>query len=81
MNWSGMFIPLQKPELITDDRLAKSDYQGAVSAGLSGLLLRRLGPDGEGERKEPDEDLTGVHVVSGLTDVVDWVVKNNDTHV
>ena len=32
------------------------DYDGARAYGLSALLLRRSGPDGESERKEDDEE-------------------------
>ncbi|KZT08495.1 HAD-superfamily hydrolase [Laetiporus sulphureus 93-53] len=54
-----------------------ADYNGARAAGLSALLLRRLGPAGEGETKEDDEDLRGVEVVSGLGEVVEWVERRN----
>ena len=54
-----------------------SDYQGAAACGLHALLVRRPGPEGEEERKEPDEDLSGVQVVSGLGQVVDWVQRRN----
>lgn len=50
-----------------------SDYYGAKACGLSALLVRRSGPDGEAERKESDEDLTGVEVVRSLREVVEWV--------
>ncbi|KAK7687114.1 hypothetical protein QCA50_009616 [Cerrena zonata] len=48
----------------------KADYHGAQKAGLRALLIRRPGPDGEGEHKEADEDLNNVDVVTSLVDVV-----------
>ncbi|KAH9915681.1 HAD hydrolase subfamily IA REG-2-like protein [Fomitopsis serialis] len=54
-----------------------ADYYGAEESGLDALLVRRPGTDGEGEAKEPDEDLSGVAVVSGLAQVVDWVHHKN----
>ncbi|KZT65942.1 HAD-superfamily hydrolase [Daedalea quercina L-15889] len=54
-----------------------ADYYGAKESGLEALLVRRPGPEGEGEAKEPDEDLTGVTVVPSLAKVVDWVQRRN----
>jgi len=54
-----------------------ADYYGAKESGLDALLVRRPGADGEGEAKEADEDLSGVAVVSGLAQVVDWVQHKN----
>lgn len=51
----------------------KSDYQGARATGMHALLLRRAGPEGDGERKEEGENLQGVHVVNDLWGVVKWV--------
>ncbi|PCH43537.1 HAD hydrolase IA REG-2-like protein [Wolfiporia cocos MD-104 SS10] len=51
----------------------QADYHGACGSGLSALLVRRPGPDGMDENKEPDEDLTGVQTVPGLAHVVEWV--------
>ena len=53
-----------------------SDYHGASKAGVQALLLRRPGHDGEGEQKEEGEDLTGIKVVSGLREVVEWIQSN-----
>ena len=39
-------------------------------------MVRRPGVDGEGEHKEPEEDLSGVSVVHGLSEVVDEVLKS-----
>ena len=52
-----------------------SDYFGATSAGLRALLLRRPGPEGEGEHKEPGEDLTNVVTVASLDQVVHCAVN------
>ena len=46
-------------------------------AGIHPFLLRRLGPEGEGERKEPNEDLCNVRTVQGLEDVVQWILDKN----
>lgn len=62
-----------------DAREPSSDYHGARAAGIHALLLRRPGPEGEGERKEEGEDLAGVEVVNGLQDVVQWVASRNNT--
>ncbi|KAG2150473.1 HAD-like domain-containing protein [Suillus clintonianus] len=51
----------------------ESDYHGARAAGMHALLLRRAGPEGDGERKEEGEDLQGVQVVNDLWGVVKWV--------
>lgn len=51
----------------------ESDYNGARAAGMHALLLRRAGPEGDGERKEEGENLQGVHVVNDLWGVVKWV--------
>lgn len=40
---------------------------------MHALLVRRLGPDGEGEQKEADENLTGVEIVKNLSEVVAWI--------
>ena len=52
------------------------DYLGASNVGIRALLVRRLGAEGEGEHKEPGEDLTGVSVIRGLSEVVDEVLKS-----
>lgn len=52
------------------------DYLGASNVGIKALLVRRPGVEGEGEHKEPGEDLTGVSVVRGLSEVVDLVLKS-----
>ena len=53
------------------------DYYGAKACGLSALLLRRPGPDGEAEMKEDGEDLSQVDVVPNLLEVVEWVKRKN----
>ncbi|PFH51562.1 hypothetical protein AMATHDRAFT_142395 [Amanita thiersii Skay4041] len=55
------------------------DYQGATSAGMHALLLRRLGPEGEQAHKETDESLSNVHVINGLSEVVNFVRHQNRT--
>ena len=55
-----------------------SDYFGAAGAGISALLVRRPGVEGEGEQKEPGEDLTGISVVHGLSEVVDQVLRSRE---
>lgn len=51
----------------------KSDYHGALAAGMQALLIRRPSPDGDQEHKKAGEDLRNVRVVSSLDDVVEWV--------
>ncbi|KAH7888594.1 HAD-like domain-containing protein [Phlebopus sp. FC_14] len=53
------------------------DYHGARAAGMESLLLRRPGPDGEGEHKETGENLHGVTVVPNLWAVVGWIRQQN----
>ena len=52
------------------------DYFGASNVGIRALLLRRPGVDGEGEHKEPGEDLTRVSVIRGLSEVVGEVLRS-----
>ena len=52
------------------------DYFGASNVGIRALLLRRPGVDGEGEHKEPGEDLRGVSVIRGLSEVVGEVLRS-----
>ncbi|KAJ3488090.1 hypothetical protein NLI96_g3084 [Meripilus lineatus] len=52
-----------------------ADYKGATEAGLTALLVRRPAPEGDEERKDPDEDLNGVEVVSCLQQVVQRISK------
>ncbi|KAG1716631.1 hypothetical protein ID866_509 [Astraeus odoratus] len=56
------------------------DYYGARDAGMHALLLRRPGPDGEGEHKEEGEDLRDVRVAPSLFAVLDWVKQRNGGH-
>lgn len=51
------------------------DFHGAKKARFEARLLRRPGPDGEQERKEPDEDLTTVEVIRGLGEVLNIVAR------
>ncbi|KAI0690180.1 HAD hydrolase subfamily IA REG-2-like protein [Cerioporus squamosus] len=52
------------------------DYHGAKACGLKALLVRRSGPEGEGEHKEPGEVLTSVHVIPELSRVVDLIQQS-----
>ena len=58
----------------SNPRVASSDYVGASNVGIRPLLVRRLGSEGEGENKEPGEDLVGVSVIRSLSEVVDQVL-------
>lgn len=53
----------------------ESDYHGARAVGMHALLLRRAGPEGDGERKEEGENLQDVQVVNDLWGVVKWVER------
>lgn len=76
MNSSGLCTPFL-PGTEEGTHATYSDYQGAKASGLHALLLRRPGPEGEEEHKEPGEDLTNVEVVPSLGHVVEWVRKRN----
>ena len=39
------------------------------------MLIRRLGPEGEGERKKADERLDGVHVIHSLGEILGWTER------
>jgi len=52
----------------------QADYVGASTAGISALLVRRPGSEGEGEHKEPSEHLVGVSVIRSLSEVVHHVL-------
>jgi hypothetical protein len=59
-----------------------SDYIGADNAGLHALLLRREGPDKEGELKDTGLDFRTIKrlkVVEDLYSVLAWVEKTNKT--
>jgi len=47
---------------------------------MHALLLRRVGPEGDGERKEAGENIQDLHVVSDLWGVVKWVEQRNRGH-
>ncbi|KAH7913171.1 HAD-like domain-containing protein [Hygrophoropsis aurantiaca] len=53
------------------------DYNGAQSAGMEALLIRRPGPEGESERREDGENIQGLSVVNDLWGVVEWVKAHN----
>ncbi|EGO25616.1 hypothetical protein SERLADRAFT_369015 [Serpula lacrymans var. lacrymans S7.9] len=53
------------------------DYHGARAANMHALLIRRPGPDGEGERKEEGENLDGVTVIDGLWGAIEWIKRKN----
>ncbi|OJA18242.1 hypothetical protein AZE42_05170 [Rhizopogon vesiculosus] len=54
-----------------------SDHRGARAAGMHALLLRRVGPEGAGERKEEGENIKGVQIVNDLWGVLKWVEQQN----
>jgi len=58
----------------------KCDYYGATAAGLHALLLRRPGLLGAEEWKTPNEDLSGIPIVSHLGDVVTWILKERGSY-
>ncbi|KAG1890395.1 HAD-like domain-containing protein [Suillus subluteus] len=66
-------IPMETPDSVHVGDELESDYYGARAAGMHALLLRRAGPEGDGERKEEGENLQGVQVVNDLWGVVKWV--------
>ncbi|OCH88267.1 HAD hydrolase subfamily IA REG-2-like protein [Obba rivulosa] len=54
-----------------------ADYYGARASGISALLIRRPGPDGEEEMREVGENLDGVETVASLLDVVHWAARKS----
>lgn len=58
-------------------QLTGSDYQGAINAGLEGRLLRRDGEYSDGAIRHDGEDLTGVHTVKSLTEVLEEAKRRN----
>ena len=55
----------------------RSDYEGAINAGMQALLLRRPGPEGVLDHKEVKESLGGIRVIEGLNDAVHLVEGRN----
>lgn len=66
-------VPMEMQDGVHVGDELESDYHGARVAGMHALLLRRAGPEGDGERKEEGENLQGVQVVDDLWGVVKWV--------
>lgn len=50
-----------------------SDYNGALAAGMTALLLQRSGLDGEQAHKPPQEQGNAVQAVKNLDEVIQWV--------
>ena len=63
------FHPDLQQQVFNKDSL-RSDYYGAVGAGFHACLIRRPGPEGEQEAKEPGENLEGVRVIQSLEEVL-----------
>ncbi|EKM54098.1 uncharacterized protein PHACADRAFT_122837 [Phanerochaete carnosa HHB-10118-sp] len=72
---------VQRDEVLHVGDELRADYYGAKTCGLSALLIRRPGTDGEAEMKEPNEDLSGVEVVPSLIEVTEWVKRKNNTQL
>lgn len=66
-------VPMEMQDGVHIGDELESDYRGARAAGMHALLLRRAGPEGDGERKEEGENLEGVQVVNDLWGMVKWV--------
>ncbi|KAG2146485.1 HAD-like domain-containing protein [Suillus bovinus] len=73
-----IFLPMEMQDSVHVGDELESDYRGARAAGMHALLLRRAGPEGDGERKEEGENLQGVQVVNDLWGVVKWVERQTD---
>ncbi|KAH8079446.1 HAD hydrolase subfamily IA REG-2-like protein [Cristinia sonorae] len=71
------FTGVQAEEAVHVGDDLEADYFGAMNSGLRSLLIRRPGPEGEGEAKEVGENLAGLRMVEGLQQVVDWVRREN----
>jgi len=74
----GSHVTLKPEECVHIGDELDCDYHGARAAGMHALLLRRPGLEGEGERREEGEDLTGVEVINGLGRVIEWVKMRNN---
>lgn len=59
--------------------LTRSDYQGATTAGLGARLVRRTGEWSDGAARKADEDLSNVHTIRSLKEVVEEVRRRNGT--
>jgi REG-2-like HAD superfamily hydrolase len=70
-------VPMEMQDSVHVGDELESDYHGARAAGMHALLLRRAGPEGDGERKEEGENLEGVQVVNDLWGVVKWVEQQS----
>jgi FMN phosphatase YigB (HAD superfamily) len=68
-------VPMEMQDGVHIGDELESDYHGARAAGMHALLLRRAGPEGDGERKEEGENLQGVQIVNNLWEVVKWVER------
>ncbi|GMK56478.1 hypothetical protein CspeluHIS016_0303180 [Cutaneotrichosporon spelunceum] len=55
----------------------EADYRGSVAAGLEGRLIRRDGEWSDGAVRGHGEDLSGVHVIRSLSEVLDEVKRRN----
>jgi hypothetical protein len=55
----------------------RSDYHGAVGAGIEGRLIRRQGEWSDGAKREQQEDLGGVRVAQSLHEIVEEVKRRN----
>ncbi|WWC92549.1 uncharacterized protein L201_007508 [Kwoniella dendrophila CBS 6074] len=56
----------------------KADYQGSLSAGIEGRLIRRKGEWSDGAVRTSGEDLKDVNVISSLMEVVEEVKQRNE---
>jgi hypothetical protein len=57
---------------------SNSDYQGAKAAGFNALLIRRLGPLGEEEHKDTDENLQDVQCIGSLHEIPQQLLKHTE---
>lgn len=55
----------------------EADYGGAVAAGLEGRLVRREGEWSDGAVRVAGEDLSGVDVITSLSEVLEEVRLRN----
>lgn len=63
--------------MIRHEKADDSDYRGAVLAGLEGRLIRRTGEWSDGARRKAEEDLSDVHVIQDLNEIVEEVKRRN----
>lgn len=67
----------ERGQSLERDRTDASDYRGAIAAGLEARLLRRDGDYSDGAVRHDGEDLSGVHTITSLSEVLEEAKRRN----